>query len=39
MAGTAMKPVLGLIALAFALSFGFVFGAVKTLTGEQWPAW
>ena len=32
-----IRPVLGLICLAFALAFGFAYGAIKTLTGEEWP--
>jgi hypothetical protein len=34
-----MRPILGLIVLAFALGFGFMYGAIKTLTDEEWPAW
>jgi len=34
-----MRPILGLMALTFALSFGFVYGAIRTLTTEQWPTW
>ena len=32
-----MRPILGLIVLMFALAFGFTYGAIKTLTGEEWP--
>jgi len=34
-----MKPVLGLIALAFALAFGLVYGAVSAFTSQEQPSW
>ena len=34
-----IRPILGLIALTFALAFGLVYGAVKTITDEDWPQW
>jgi len=37
--GSDVRPVLGLIALAFAVGFGFVYGAVRAVTKQEWPSW
>jgi ABC-type dipeptide/oligopeptide/nickel transport system permease subunit len=34
-----VRPVLGLIALAFALAFGLVYGAVSAFTSQEQPSW